>query len=290
MNNINNLFEFLERNNLGMNNFADEIIKWDMSKLITMSNEIYELIPFSGLESGKKKGNYSSSINLFDIIASGSLSGDTMPCAGTECRKRRVNELVNYSILYADHVSIKNPLRQLPSIATNSKELTDIKYEILITTFWILYKIKPLLDSGIMEIRDDIESLCPNCQKDAIEYIHKLEKATNIVLKEHLSDFEISVSDEPENKVVEIFGPEEFIESHGILIDMDKNKPINKEKILRGYFQRGLRSFVVPNWKNQSYITDREFDVSIMENSNGRATAKRSHEIAQGFSQRCSNG
>ncbi|MCQ4243903.1 hypothetical protein [Stutzerimonas decontaminans] len=94
----------------------------------------------------------------FSFIANSSLSGGRHPCSYSECRIKKLDELVSFSSLYADEVYIQNPFEEI--LISGPESINYISRQELIYGIYNYFYLKPLIEKGIIKYAQNMVSLC----------------------------------------------------------------------------------------------------------------------------------
>jgi len=110
------------------------------------------------------------------------LSGGPSPCARMECRLKNNDELNIISALYADEMWIANPFeRYLHAIDRITKNIR----EGLIIDILLLYRMRPLVENGIVKFTSNSIHLCDNCMQKYMQISpEKYQKRIDSIYKE----------------------------------------------------------------------------------------------------------
>ena len=94
----------------------------------------------------------------FSFIANSSLSGGRHPCSYSECRIKKLDELVSFSSLYADEVYIQNPFEEV--LIAGPESVNEISRQELIYGIYNYIYLKPLIEKGIIKYAQNMVALC----------------------------------------------------------------------------------------------------------------------------------
>ncbi len=94
----------------------------------------------------------------FSFIANSSLSGGRHPCSYSECRIKKLDELVSFSSLYADEVYIQNPFEEV--LIAGPESVNEISRQELIYGIHNYIYLKPLIEKGIIKYAQNMVALC----------------------------------------------------------------------------------------------------------------------------------
>ncbi len=155
----------------------------------------------------------------FSFIANSSLSGGSFPCAASECRLNKLDQLASFSSLYSDEVYIQNPFEEIVLRGRGGINLTA-RHEIISGIYNYIY-LKPLIKRGIIKYAQNMVSLCNNHRINLAEPIAKKIQQKEDKLYNLLHDFlldtcEVTLSLTHDKKpFFEIKSSTEFID-HGV--------------------------------------------------------------------------
>ena len=178
---MNELYEFLKKMKLDINNANRTIHRMDSKKLFDLIIELH----FKIVENNKDMNVNKESI--FNFVANESLSGGAISCSNIECRLNRVNELSNFAALYGDKILIKNPFESIMDFPKNI-ELNHSSRNIFVVDIIILWKLKPLINKGIISFIQTEHHFCKDCFRKltstkSFNYEKRLKEAQRIVRK-----------------------------------------------------------------------------------------------------------
>jgi len=286
-----NLYHYLHRfmgksyEEIGM-----QLLKLKSSKIEAIISDLFRLLKF----------DYYASPSFFNFYAGSTFSGGDYPCSSIACRLKNVENLARFSALYADKVLIPSPIdKHFERINQNLKiDIHDLTVSIII----LLY-LEPLVKSGIVGFFSHFMCLCEEC-------LHNIEKQENDVnLKLSLvhdyieSDFAETVKcelqrDSKKRAYFSVTGGEKFglhnqvdflipNESDSIktLLKESNNNPIViKPELIKSL---GLADYaigkitkdlfdaqVILSPVESSYLTDRKYDIDLMEALEFRSACK----------------
>jgi DNA-binding transcriptional ArsR family regulator len=197
---VRKFFKFLEKKSITPDKVKDTLSSWGTKHLGEFIEECKELVPFSQRKSGLS--------SVFDFAANHSLSGDIYPCSALGCRLSNVDELGRFAALYADHVLVLNPLRlHIPD------KFESIDQKILMDDISVLYRLKPLLESGILELAPRTLRLCRECFNKLKRTELQVKRKVRELIAPRIGEFRIEIESVEElgKHVLKIDGPEELL-------------------------------------------------------------------------------
>ncbi len=153
----------------------------------------------------------------FTQVSSVSLAGGRQPCAGYECRSKKLFELANYAALYADRIYIDNFLG-LPPFSDDAAEVeAQYRFE---SDLKLMLMIRPLLQDGRIVPVTVKRDYCVHClAKNAVgtKTKAKIDRAYRWLISrfQHETSVSLHYDDEEDVPFAEISGPDELIEHGG---------------------------------------------------------------------------
>lgn len=151
---MHKLFEFLDNKSLTKDADFYQLKKWKNDNLIKFIKEIHQL-------DLNEKNNSSS---IFSFSANEELSSGRNPCFDIKCRLIKIDELIQFAILYSDNVFIYNPFEKYQSIV-NWKDFVKMD---IINDLIILNYLKPLINKNIIRFAHGYEIRCNSCRNKII--------------------------------------------------------------------------------------------------------------------------
>lgn len=293
-------FEHLNKKNLSEKSFEEVVAKWTPTQIIDFIIESKALLPT----------DKAASDSIFDFIANSSLSGGRHPCVAKSCRLSRVDSLARFASLYSDSVLIQDPFPSVKSDSqyTSVKE-SFLKYD-LITTIGILYKLRPLIEKGIIGFAASEFHFCRDCYERYIRDIgfdNTKSKIYKILEHKFLYEVNYKVVVRDNFPVIEATGPEELVE-HGqayripvgekLLQAVSKHEKTGKNLLFskRKVKESGLldsdinpiiSDIVLQNFYSElyhtQYITDHELDLELIGAANATDVNILSNSLIKGF-------
>lgn len=217
---------------------ADEIIAlWAEGNILdTLLNSpeehCFEFVEMMALSA---KYHFSSNISLnenFSFIANSSLSGGSHPCSAPICRKKKLDQLISFSSLYADQVYIQNPFEKI--YLRGNLPIRQAEKQEILEGIQNYFYLRPLFQKGIVKYATINQNFCTvHSQEIALPLSISIEKKQEKIakaLEKHLIDkcrvtFNF-VNGNKKKPFFEISGPENIIE-HGTTY-LHAYKPISK--------------------------------------------------------------
>ena len=100
----------------------------------------------------------------FSHIATLSLGGATVPCAGLDCRIRHIDQLVPFAALYSDRVYVHNFLSDHSEHPHSGlvPSLDDRRYKLL-DDLQVLLRVRPLIEAGLIVPVTATGEVCNQC-------------------------------------------------------------------------------------------------------------------------------
>lgn len=175
--------------------FETSIKLWGDGDIIkSLSNaqpdDVYEFAETMALIS---KHHFTSDKNPnknFSFIANSSLSGGRHPCSHPKCRANKLDQMISFASLYADEVYIQNPFEKV--VLDGTDRITEVTREELIHGVLNYFRLKPLIEKGIVKYAHNMVSLCEYHNEMLAQPLAKRieEKEARLyeLLHEHLID------------------------------------------------------------------------------------------------------
>jgi hypothetical protein len=219
----------------------------------------------------------------FSFISNTPLRGGPRPCIDLKCRLRRVDRLLTFSVLYADHVLIPDPLWDVEEYADTSW----MRYNLL-ADLTIIDSIRPLLDANLIGIAPPDFPLCAHHANEQTRWSKKLRKnlrkADSALVSKYLTDTHIRPLDK---EFLIVSRPDALVE-HGEIVIRDLSRSLRKKlktrpdyipterevkPILRNIFiNNALDDILLHNIYSKlcGYrpLTDREVDFIVLDSIN----------------------
>jgi hypothetical protein len=247
----------------------------------------------------------------FSFIANSSLSGGRHPCSYSECRIKKLDQLVSFSSLYADEVYIQNPFEEI--LISGPEGINDTSRQELICGIYNYLYLKPLIEKGVIKYAQNMVSLCQHhsdtLAKPISAEIIKKENRLYGLLEEQLLErctisFDIGKGAGPFMKVE---GPKGLID-HGVVYLhlfgklpesiarlVDKNLPytfsraeVRSEGMLSLIISPIIRDLSNQEWHSAfygtSYLCDNPTQMKIASKLNSKAYAASSSAFNKGMS------
>jgi hypothetical protein len=139
------VFEYLARRDITPKNVAARVFRWHPRTVIKLISDVEELVHKS----------WSATRSPFSFVANSQLSGGIHPCGAAECRLKRVDRLGRFAVLYADQVTIQNPVAQVATISD-----WDWARGTLVGSLYVLWYLKPLIDAGLVVVTNPATAFC----------------------------------------------------------------------------------------------------------------------------------
>lgn len=223
-------------------------------------------------------------------MANSKLSGEPDTCSDIEVRVRNIDKLLRNTLLYADRIWIKNPLDKY---CYCSEEYFTVEENVLelLTDLSILYKFRPLIESGIVNICKTESHFCRHCLIESLGqipkyYKNRLDSLEKLLMTAFKKEAQYFVREVEGRDVVEIIANDNRLFPVSPLHIHYKELPDTfrnaKERRSRKIYQRELVdsdlvcSFINPvlddlimyDWYANSfdlnYFTDREIDRDLI--------------------------
>lgn len=279
-------FNFLRVKGINVFNLEKQINQLSLIELYSLIEECNAII-------NQKKENLSSDMKYI-YTANTELSGGNYPCPNIVCRKQNIDKLAKFAVFFAEKIILANPLQQYNKEIFKTQEYPEyeelIKQEI-INDFKILYYMRPLIDSGIIEIKEDKSHFCIDCYSKTVDNGKKFKQKINKIQVLMKKDFFDSITinyklNTPKAKVVissksDIFHNEEelIIENPELIKQIKKIENINKRdklvkemvaesNVIDNQFHLWMQNIIFHNWYtnkyNSQYVTNREVDFKVL--------------------------
>lgn len=225
------------------------------------------------------------------FCASNSLSGAPYECMDQTCRVSRVEELSKFSSLFADNVIYHNFLADISPSYGHAPEEDNYEFRYRVASdLLVLYQLKDLIASGIVQPYTTPQSYCLDCfSKEFLgnEVSNKVKNASN--------RFKNKVYQKIEAKLIGDEGglylsceADETIFAHGtscILLD-DSVKDIIPEKIINQAYKNGVylndrykRELKLGEMVSTDLMTEAVYQKSISKMTGGSLLTHSSSEI-----------
>ncbi len=161
---------------------------WNMNNILDFNEKINELIkPINKIVSGEPPN--------YQFVANAELSGQAYGgCRGPDCRIERVDELTRFATLWADKVYIPSYfdehiiMSKASEVSQSNIAEFDFRYDYQ-AHIKCLLRLKPLVETGIIEMVRGKAQVCPVCMAEKIkqcEEIHNsLEKYIAVLADEY---------------------------------------------------------------------------------------------------------
>ncbi len=210
---MQSMYEYLNKKGL-LKKGKPNIDVIQMASKSEIYNQIDEILDIN------RDQEISREYSIFAQSASHSLGGGTDVCNRLGCRINNVENLVRYSLLYADRVYIDNFFtRYKHYIAASQTELKKMFYDDLV----LLSYLQPSIEKGYVKIFTPKLDVCPHClsYRDDINYLNDMQKQKiiairNNLLSRYLDETTAYLRMDNGKIIVAINGPEELY-AHGSL-------------------------------------------------------------------------
>lgn len=170
------VYDLLKKNGLTNDSIIEKKIMrdWSINNILDFNDKISPLIKSMDKVTGEGFPNYK-------FIANAELSGQSYGgCRGENCRIERTDELIRFTTLWADKIYIHSYFDE-HVIMGQGKQASESKgYEINFRADYVghikcLLRLKPLLETGIVELVSGDANLCPICMAEKIEQCDEIQ-------------------------------------------------------------------------------------------------------------------
>jgi hypothetical protein len=232
---------------------------------------------------------------LFSFAPIKSIAGGSYPCTSVGCRLDAAYSFSLVAALYAEKVILPNFFDYMFYILEEEKkppqseqEIIDFEYN-LCSDITVCYFYKPLFEAGIAEMNFTVPTVCKDCHarhlKETEEFSNKLEEALKLTAPVFESKVKFIYQ---ENDYVEVANEDDYLGGelgysirHTLKAAMRKRKPQIPYQLSENEINRfGLRENVIdlcvndileydfyPSLNSTTYLTNRQFDVDLIEAS-----------------------
>jgi len=287
-----------------MNELYSYLQKNDLVEPKTILHLICEYLPISRVIKHLENCFFYSNLSqptknptLFDFVVNNSLSGTPFPCSTLSCRLDNIDNLLTFSTLYSNSVTLANIFDYYYKYSTtngfrfNNKAQENFFRLRLAGDVLICWRIKPAVDAKLMKFNTTLHVLCKQherIQKQAeSEIVNRLRLIRPKIIDILWKNIEV-IQDTPHSVVIKgnsnyiAHGSMaiEFIRPPTILQRYSKRIPIHLPKTVCyqiGVFQKiidnSYDSFLAQQWdpfheKFLTYLTDQQLEIDIIESVN----------------------
>ncbi len=284
------LFEILEGAGLKPGKIGKAIESWDEK---TLSQFIESCI-----ESEKRPEETES---IFDFFASSQLSGGPAPCMHLNCRMGQANSLSAFAALYADRVLVRNPFGKYEAAPATSSVRDFLADDVR-----ILYRLRPLLDAGLMEVATERFHICGRClerlMKDEKPLRERFSEAGDFLKQEITNNVEFSLTELENVPYIDASGLEDFLGQRVVIVSSTdalhktwsrggQHKLTPKELtdlgIIEHLIQPVISDMFMSHWYGHfygaNYITDRPADFRLLAVSGDEDLIVRNNALYEGL-------
>ncbi|WP_066687910.1 hypothetical protein [Christensenella intestinihominis] len=298
--------------NLELFDYIDEYIKYldpnDNPLLLWKEDKLFEFFKglYQRIKPESKENNQSS---FFNFYVNSTFSGEPFPCSHYNCRMKNVDKLARFSSLYADKVLIKSPLDKYLEIEEmNPEELAkDLYVDIL-----LLEKLRPLIIADIVGFSSEYICVCQDCLEKILDiednFRIKVESLQSDIRKDCLASITCSLCNDYGYPFLRIEGAEKygFHETTDWLFKYYLPSPLKKyyrpsnkepivlpqklikklgivESLTNNSFRDLLEKNVSCVGRNYSYLTDRDFDIYMINHLHLPSDLENSQNLSQGL-------
>lgn len=252
-------FEFLESKGLGLKRAGKTVMHWTPTQVLDFLIDNQLAFPHVTRSDWGEP-------NVFDLAASASLAGGLWPCASSECRLRRADELCRFAALYADRIMVPSLFPfELPDGVSNFLRMH------ILNDLLVLELFKPLLEAEIIGFTPRYYTFCANHVKEFKTLEKRLENAANTIVSSNLKTINLSFKRLSHSYTQIAFkGPEKFFDHSqtwlSIPTPISKLKRHSKKSHVLAYLNPILEDVLNQQILNASgYISDRELDFELIE-------------------------
>lgn len=295
MDNMDLLFDFLYRNNIFPDNINDEVDKLGKHQLVDFIEKCYELVP----------ENHDKANSTFQFVVNSRLSGLPIGCAALECRINNIDRLARFASLFADKVYINNLFIKN---YFNFENIEMLKTELMIRLHLLFY-IKPLLDSDVINFSISKICLCSKCYSDYKPIEEKINLIKDFLSNRYLDETKFILERIGNSNIFSLIntGPEDLIEhskTYSIIfyenlpkIIQNRLRQKNFKELTKGeliesnFIDHRINPIIndlmmqnfCSNIYNANYITDRDLDLELIKNVNNLETNLFNEAFLDGF-------
>ncbi len=257
---------------------------WNNNQIESFVGTLFQLV----------KMDFFEKPSFFNFYSNSTLAGGSYPCAAAECRLRNLDSFTRYASLYADKVLIPSPIDTFIEDVERGNQINKMELAISIL---IILRLKPLVLAGIVGFFSTYICLCQNClekvvkkeeniekQLKAIESFMNLECASNIkcfLSRDNQGSAYFSITGAEKygyHELTDIIMLKEsrrvknmLKKSNGKVIEIT-SKQLNEFGIVNHLLQPAINDIfqaqINTSFTDSSYITDRLFDIQVMEHLN----------------------
>lgn len=232
---------------------------------------------------------------LFSFAPIKSIAGGPYPCTSVGCRLDAAYSFSLVAALYAEKVILPNFFDYMFYILEGEREppqtqqaIEDFEYN-LCADIAVCYFYKPLFEAGIAEMNFTVPTVCKDCHarhlKETEEFSNNLEKAIKITEPVFKSKVKFIYRD---NDYIDVANEADYLGGelgysirHTLKAAMRKHKPQIPYQLSENEINRfGLREHLIdlcvndileydfyPSLNSSTYLTNRQFDVDLIEAS-----------------------
>jgi hypothetical protein len=285
------LFKLLEQNNIIDGNSAFEIIsKLEYDEVLDFAMECFMSI---------KPTETPNVQSLFRFAPIASIAGGRTPCMMVSCRLEAAYSLSLLGTLYADQLVLPNFFDYMYYIVHCDKNPPETEEEFaefvynLASDIAVCFLYRPLLEAGVAVINCTLLLVCKDCHNKKLKETDDFRKELNQVLK--------TVEPKLKQKVRFVFGKDQYItienddnylggdlgfgvrnkllkamQKHSealpyTLTESDINEFGLFEKIIDDSVNDILEYDYYPSLYTSTYLTNRQFDIDLIEGTNKRS-------------------
>lgn len=297
---------------------ADEIINmWaggDILDTVLNGDDEY-CFEFAEVMTLSARHHFSSSTSLnenFSFIANSSLSGGSHPCSAPICRKKKLDELISFSSLYADQVYIQNPFEKI--YLRGHAPIRQVERQEILEGIKNYFYLKPLFEKGIIKYAAASYNFCAEHSREVALPLQKsieqkTEKIINILEKKLLEKCQVTfdfVNGKKNKPFLKISAPKDILEHGEIYLHaykpisklftpfMKKKTPyilstdeIQNSKVLYQIINPIIEDLSTQEWHSAlngtSYLCDNKTHIKIASKINNKAYAANSAAFEKGL-------
>ncbi len=281
------LFKLLEKRGITDGHAAVEVIgDYTYEEMMSLAAECF--LAIQNIEKLPKS-------KLFSFAPIKSIAGGPYPCTSVECRLDAAYSFSLVAALYAEKVILPNFFDYMFYILEEEKrppqseqEILDFEYN-LCADIAVCYFYKPLFEAGIAEMNFTIPTVCKDCHarhtKESKEFTHKIEEALKLTEPVFRSKVKFVYQ---EDDYIEVSNEDDYLGGelgyairHTLKAAMRKHKPQIPYQLSENEINRfGLREQLIdlciddileydfyPSLNASTYLTNRQFDVDLIEAS-----------------------
>lgn len=290
---LEDFYESLELMKLTPPNVYKRMMKLKNNKIEEVIHVLNTLI--------KESEDLSTPSSLYNFVASENLSGGSQYCSKIDCRFEKATEMANFASLYADTVLIINPFDKYLEV----QQFNETVRESIANDILIIWYFSPLIMRGIIRFALTEHHFCIDCCKKLklpTKYEIDSENIYNYLLKEYQDNTTVYFENDGKFGKIEILGSEELIDHGAIYLSFTHYTPkelckyanrkgkhkldsetLERSKLLYHLPDIIMKDFAVQDWYTKnfdfSYLTNREVDVKLINQTNNYDTNLRDSKI-----------